>query len=91
MIDNLAQFKRAMTLGSRWESIYLLNCNEEPKIRVVTQVQTNGVYLSLPDSDEDSFMQFGKATEYDFIDGNIIIAKWPDGRAYAQYTFLEAA
>ncbi len=48
MIDNLAQFKRAMTLGSCWESIYLLNRNEEPKIRVVTQVQTNGVTCLCP-------------------------------------------
>lgn len=91
MIDNLAQFKRALTIGSRWESLYLLNSNNEPVKRVVTQVQTNGVWLSVPDRDEDSFMTFGKASEYDFIDGSTVIAKWPNGVAYAQYTFLEAA
>lgn len=89
-IQNLAQFKRALTLGSQWESTYLTLKGQEPKLRVVTKVQTTGVYMSLPGSGRDSYMQFGKATEYDFV-GDTIIAKWSDGRAYAQYKLLEAA
>jgi hypothetical protein len=82
-IDNLAQFKRALAVGSKWESTYLLPpATGESLIRKVTVVQSNGVYL------DSSFHQFGKAVEYDFLDDKVI-AKFTDGTPYCEYKLLE--
>jgi len=80
MIKNLAQLKRAMVLGSKWRAEILPGAIFQnwagTDLRVVDRevrtVQTNGVFLSLPDG-RDSWLEFGKAEFWQFEDGQAIL------------------
>jgi len=86
-IKSLAHLKRLMVVGSEWESVRLLSSDQKAKLRKVVKVQTNGVYMSLPNKEESSFFEFTKAKDYAFV-GNKVIAHFPNGTPYAVYKYL---
>lgn len=59
-MKTLADFKRALTIGSMWRVIWPDGTSKE---RPVCKVQTNGVYFALPDG-RKSFLDFPKSSEF---------------------------
>lgn len=88
MITNLAQFKKAMVVGSRWETVYI-----GQRLGLITRTikiqQTNGVKFSPLEGQKGtgSWHYFGAAKDYSFDDG-VITASFDNGSAYAKYKLI---
>lgn len=59
-MKTLADFKRALTVGSMWRVTWL---DGSTSTRPVHKVQSNGVYFALPDG-RNSFLDFPKAFDF---------------------------
>lgn len=83
-IQNLSQFKKALTLGSKWHCVYHLAFDhrepdgkvvykdEDKGIREVKVVQSNAVAFEVPGKTEPSWLWFGKASEWKFENNQAI-------------------
>ena len=93
-MKTLADFKRALTLGSTWEAINYLRPDNPLNlgIRQVSIKQTNRVAFKTP-SGNDSWLDFDKADCYEFIDNNIVKCYWGDDdkRLIMQYRLIQGA
>jgi hypothetical protein len=71
-INNLSQFKKALTLGSVWETFYFDNAGAYASlgVRPVSIKQTNAVAFKTP-SGTDSWLHYDKANMYSFNDGKV--------------------
>lgn len=72
-MKNLSQFKKALTVGSRWklEAEWL---GEQPEERIVEVVQTNAVAFRRPNG-KLSWLYFDKAADWEFKDGSAFFWK----------------
>lgn len=82
MIQNLAQFKKAMKEGKRFQIIEHFTFPERNgEIRKANVIQTNGMYTVIPDNPDHrisqanhgkgSWIEFGKASDWVFCNGLI--------------------
>jgi len=87
-ITNLSQFKRALSLGSRWETTFArpLPDGRRTVTRTVIRVQTNSVKLesSAANGTVSSSHTFGKVANYLF-NGDHVVAYDGKGDEYATY------
>jgi len=90
-ITNLSQFKRALSLGSRWETIFArpMPDGRRTVTRTVIRVQTNSVKLVSSAADSSSHTSssshsFGKVSDYLF-NGDHVVAYDGNGNEYATY------
>lgn len=60
-MKTLADFKRALTVGSLWRITWP---GGDSTVRPVHKVQSNGVYFALPDG-RNSFLDFPKAADFE--------------------------
>ena len=75
-IKNLAQLKRALTVGAEFEITSHIRPDISDQLRRVNYVDTTGIYSIRPDAPDDkitlanegrgSYLQWGKAAEWDF-------------------------
>ena len=88
MITNLAQFKRALTLGSLWEATNYLVPDKAHVfgVRPVSIVKTNKVAFRTPDG-RDSWHNFATADCYEFINGDTVLIYWPEVKAGNSQSF----
>ena len=92
-MKSLAALKRTMLTGTTWECTVLegavfptwANTGLKTLIREVKAHQSNGVYLSLPDG-RDSFLGFGKSSDWVFNDSNTVVLLNHKGIPQFQYT-----
>ena len=77
MITNLAQFKRALTIGSVWQAYHYDHKHNKSDLgaRPVSIKQSNAVAFKTKE-DKDSWMHFSKAECYEFKDDKVFIY-WP--------------
>ena len=82
MITNLAQFKRALTIGSVWQAYhYDSHGNKSPLgERPVSIKQSNAIAFRTNEG-KDSWMHFDKAENYEFKDDKVFIY-WPECKVY---------
>ena len=66
-MKTLAAFKRELTIGSKWQAFYIPTTTDLG-IREVEIVQSNAVAFKKNDG-KISWLQFPKASEYNFEDG----------------------
>lgn len=78
-IQNLSQLKRALTEGAEFQIIeHFKKPEQSGQIRVVSKVQTNGIYSKVKDNPKHevnqynngkgSWVKFGKASEWTFTE-----------------------
>lgn len=72
----LADFKRALTLGSSWQTYHVLNGCVDMGIRTVGKVQSNGVWFKSPAKEKMSWLDFPAASEIE-CNGDEARVFWP--------------
>jgi len=84
-MKNLAEFKRALSLGSEWATFHML-ANKDLGTRNVDSVQSNAVTFSMPGG-ESSWLYFPKASDcrFDPDDPNVVTIM-EDGLQLLRYT-----
>jgi hypothetical protein len=70
-MKTLAEFKRALKVGSVWNCIHVLNENRSGD-RIVVKVQANSVCFLTQDG-TNSWLNFPRASEYEFDNGYVKI------------------
>ena len=84
MINSLADFKRALTVGSVWEATYLgEGIREVLGIRPVVIKQSNSVAFKTPNG--ASWLEFGKAKNYSFNSGSVFVKDEITGDLILEY------
>jgi hypothetical protein len=79
-METIADFKRAMTIGSKWHTThrYIGNNPTEPKdlgIRECAIVQSNSFALRNPESGKPSFCDWPKRGEFSSNENSVTITK----------------
>ena len=64
-MKSVADFKRAMTVGSKW--MFISNWHLEPVVRTCTVSQSNSFALTHPTKDGSSWCDWPKAKEVTFL------------------------
>ena len=85
-MKTLADFKRALTLGSKWIAYH--NEINPLGLREVSRVQSNAVAFKNPETYDDSWLHFPKASLIK-CDGNTATIYREDGRVILTYTKIE--
>lgn len=92
-ISNMLELKRALMLESVWLCEILVEdmpwafSDSQSIERKVISVQTNGVWMSLPQG-KQSFMQFGTREHWVFDSTNSVIMLSRDGTPFIRMTLL---
>lgn len=82
-IQNLAQFKRCLIIGSQWRTTW----GKRTVLRTVELVQTNGVQFShVGGHTSGSWLYFRKAGNFTFNDNKVQLIL-PDGKVVADYEY----
>ncbi len=81
-IKNLAQLKRALTVGAEFEITSAIRPDINKQLRQVKYADTTGIYSIRPDAPDDritlandgrgSYLDWGKAADWDFNNGDCI-------------------
>jgi hypothetical protein len=72
-MKTLADFKRSLTVGSKWTCYHNLHLTNYG-IRIVKKKQTNSVCFHMPDLNKDSWLDFPKASDIEINrDGEVLI------------------
>lgn len=93
-LTSLASFKRALTVGSQWETRFISKVH--PSLTIRREVTRRGTAsarfktLSEGLDHTSSSHFFGRSSQYDF-NGDHVIARDMSGAPYATYRLLETA
>lgn len=85
-MKTLADVKRKMTLGSKWQCVRIFNNNEDLGVREIGKVQTNAVAFLKPDG-KLSWLWWPKSKDMQ-INGNSFTILH-GGRPHLRYTLIE--
>ncbi len=85
-INNLAQLKRALTIGAEFEITSYIHTDTVNQLRRVNYVDTTGIYSIRPDKPDDEvsvanggrgyYLQWGHASEWEFSNGNCTVYRF---------------
>ena len=85
-MKTLADVKRKMTLGSKWQWVRIFNNNEDLGIREIGKVQTNAVAILKPDG-KLSWLWWPKAKHIQIEGNSFTILQ--NGKPHLKYTLIE--
>ena len=74
-MKTLADFKRALTLGSKWHAMHA--SGQDIGIRTVAKVQTESVAFKRDDREELSWVYFPKASLFSISESGEALIYWP--------------
>jgi hypothetical protein len=76
-MKTLADFKRALTIGSKWHTFHN-DSNSDMGIGVVVQRNTVGAYFLREGKERPSFMDFPKADLFEVNEDGSVSIFWPE-------------
>lgn len=79
-MKTLADFKRALTIGSKWQALHA--SGQDLGVREVAKVQSSSVAFKREGKEDFSWLEFPKATEFQINERGEAEIYWPACEVY---------